>query len=77
MWPEEFLRVTEPLIAALGNPARLFVLFHGKDAPPLDLFEFVEACVTEIGDFVEARGLVPKGEGQRRAYGYPRASKSP
>lgn len=77
MWPEEFLRVTEPLIAALGNPARLFVLFHGKNAPPLDLFDFVEACVTEIGAFVEARGLVPKSEGQRMAYGYPRASKNP
>ena len=77
MWPEEFLRVTEPLIAALGNPARLFVLFHGKDAPPLDLFDLVEACVTGIGAFVEVRGLVPKSEGQRMAYGYPRDRKDP
>jgi hypothetical protein len=75
MWPEEFQRVTEPLVLAIGHPARLFVLFHGKQAPPLDLFELVEGCVAEIGAFVEARGLVPKHEGQRRAYGYPRGWK--
>jgi len=75
MWPEEFLRVTEPLIGALGHPARLLVLFHGKEAPPLDLLELVEGCVAEIGAFVEARDLVPKNEGQRISYGYPRGWK--